>query len=591
MTRLVPNIELQGQASNPGGPNEWTPGAPIICATRRGVLTTGSKTLLGNYISPQMFGAKGDGVTDDTAALQAAINAASARYGNGVPLFIPPGYYKITSALVVKSDTVIFGNGPQLNSTFTGATVIAPSGCRAFTMDGSLYPADGNNVFRNEMRNITVDCVNASDATCGGIYINQAYTVNLRNVSVYHVPNAATRGIYITGVSNHIVLDTVIAYGANPYSGNTGTGIEVNGSSVRMYSPDVEGFQAAGGKALVFSGSNCWVDLYGIRVETSDTNFYHNITSGQINVYGSNLLGGPSNTQTFYINADNLSLYGVFFPLAGSNLLFNIAKKGLKRILIYNCLSGWNTMVGVFNNGADLSGVQLLPDMQPFAMRNVVSFQNTVMVSAQGYDILWLGNFATGAMFRLRFVAIIGPVACSAYELNFVIGGNTAASGVSDTATGATIIAGVLAAPASNGMFWEEKGRFSNANWAVTVAKPTIRITGNTAVINIVPTAGGALGPGNTITVQGSVEVVGYDPSGGANIAVSGAAFTGTTATSVLTVASVQSGSLGIGQVITMAGVAGGTYITSLGTGTGGTGTYNLSTSPGTLSSRTGTAV
>ena len=39
MSRIVPNIELQGQASNPGGPNEWTPGRPIVCGTRRGVIT------------------------------------------------------------------------------------------------------------------------------------------------------------------------------------------------------------------------------------------------------------------------------------------------------------------------------------------------------------------------------------------------------------------------------------------------------------------------------------------------------------------------------------------------------------------------
>jgi Flp pilus assembly protein TadG len=56
------------------------------------------------------------------------------------------------------------------------------------------------------------------------------------------------------------------------------------------------------------------------------------------------------------------------------------------------------------------------------------------------------------------------------------------------------------------------------------------------------------------------------------------AAFTGAIAGSVLTANSVT-GSLGVGDVITGSGVTAGTTITSLGSGTGGAGTYNLSAS------------
>ena len=50
-------------------------------------------------------------------------------------------------------------------------------------------------------------------------------------------------------------------------------------------------------------------------------------------------------------------------------------------------------------------------------------------------------------------------------------------------------------------------------------------------------------------------------------------------ATTVLTVSAVASGTLAIGQTVDGAGVTAGTYITALGTGTGGTGTYTLSAS------------
>lgn len=54
-------------------------------------------------------------------------------------------------------------------------------------------------------------------------------------------------------------------------------------------------------------------------------------------------------------------------------------------------------------------------------------------------------------------------------------------------------------------------------------------------------------------------------------------------ATNVMTVTSVTSGIVSVGDTVTAAGVTAGTKVTSLGTGTGGAGTYNLSTSPGTI--------
>jgi len=56
-------------------------------------------------------------------------------------------------------------------------------------------------------------------------------------------------------------------------------------------------------------------------------------------------------------------------------------------------------------------------------------------------------------------------------------------------------------------------------------------------------------------------------------------AVTASMAGTVMTVTAVGSGALAVGDVVTGSGVTAGTYITSLGTGTGGTGTYNISAS------------
>lgn len=62
-------------------------------------------------------------------------------------------------------------------------------------------------------------------------------------------------------------------------------------------------------------------------------------------------------------------------------------------------------------------------------------------------------------------------------------------------------------------------------------------------------------------------------------------AFTASIATTVLTVTAVATGQLAIGQQITGAGVAANTFIVSLGSGAGLTGTYNLSGASQTVSS------
>jgi HK97 family phage major capsid protein len=78
--------------------------------------------------------------------------------------------------------------------------------------------------------------------------------------------------------------------------------------------------------------------------------------------------------------------------------------------------------------------------------------------------------------------------------------------------------------------------------------------------------------------------------TGNATNLQNGAVVTGVIAASVLTVSAVASGVLRVGQILSGTGVAAGTYISALGTGTGGTGTYNV-IGDTTASSTTITAV
>ncbi len=81
-------------------------------------------------VTSAAYGAVGDGVADDTAAIQAAIDTGTC--------YIPAGNYKITGTLYLDNDTFVIGSGTgtQLTSTHNGAIFAGKD----------VTPASGTNV-------------------------------------------------------------------------------------------------------------------------------------------------------------------------------------------------------------------------------------------------------------------------------------------------------------------------------------------------------------------------------------------------------------------------------------------------------------
>ena len=73
------------------------------------VITTAFEQLK-NYVTPEMFGAKGDGITDDTAAIQSALD------NQGYILFAPNKTYLISETLVVNSYTTVDFNNSTIKA-------------------------------------------------------------------------------------------------------------------------------------------------------------------------------------------------------------------------------------------------------------------------------------------------------------------------------------------------------------------------------------------------------------------------------------------------------------------------------------------
>lgn len=120
--------------------------------TVRQVVTGGDFALLAGQqlvYNVKLFGAVGDGITDDTAAIQAAINAATGSANPATtnrtplaPVYLSPGTYKVTADLMIRSvnNFVLFGAG-------SGQTIIYASGT-GFTQAVLFINGSADGVFK-----------------------------------------------------------------------------------------------------------------------------------------------------------------------------------------------------------------------------------------------------------------------------------------------------------------------------------------------------------------------------------------------------------------------------------------------------------
>jgi hypothetical protein len=140
-----------------------------------------NKVKLNDMVSVKDFGAKGDGVTYDTAAIQAAIEyvqsvGAADPYNptfagdvaTGV-LIIPAGVYRITSPLSVTKPCIIRGDGIR-------RTVIRFSTSNNALFAFAIGPTvNGTNLIGGSFGHMTIIC-NAGSTQAGGIYMGTAAT-------------------------------------------------------------------------------------------------------------------------------------------------------------------------------------------------------------------------------------------------------------------------------------------------------------------------------------------------------------------------------------------------------------------------------
>jgi hypothetical protein len=102
--------------------------------TQGNILSGGSG--LTSWFNVKGYGAKGDGTTDDTAAIQTAVNAALATATSGATVYFPYGTYKISAAIALGSNLRVVGDG--MNNTTIQQVTTTEHGL-ALIGDGPRY--------------------------------------------------------------------------------------------------------------------------------------------------------------------------------------------------------------------------------------------------------------------------------------------------------------------------------------------------------------------------------------------------------------------------------------------------------------------
>lgn len=282
------------------------------------------------------FSAKGDGVTDDTAAIVAAIAASRAAGGPGGTVYLPSGNYVVSTPIYVPSNTQIQGNGwdrtiLKVSATWSGLSVFIPGSIPA----GPAYTkqARGNNI---RLRDFCID----GSATplgvqnyCGVMLDNTDFSVaenlHLKGIPAYSVSVGGFGGVNWNDPTSYYMLNPQVrnCLFESPGRGFISDAIGGGGNIGAVYENNI--FRDCYGSAIdnVLTIDGLWIGNHSSapHVIPGGGQFWSDFGAIRLKIIGNTMYGG------------SIHLFGALGGVAGDT--------DATPTLSYDCIVAYNTLI------------------------------------------------------------------------------------------------------------------------------------------------------------------------------------------------------------------------------------------------------
>ena len=315
-------------------------------------------------------GAVGDGVTDDTAAIQATIALVEASSTGGI-VYLPTGSYKVTANLTITWPKlcVIRGAGSRLTNILDYRTSVGTQGCVSYDAGAVIGTDDaymgtwtgGFTLTKSINQTIVTGLVITSMGTGVGLYANaivggvykdlavHGYATNIYMVDclgfvirdVY--TNQTNYGIYLAGYSaiggsgpNAVIIENVIASACGTW------GLYINGGMVQV----LGGTYSDCGTMATVSGGICQVTDAAIGLPKTLTiqAAWFERNRGSADVYINNPVG-TTTPGSFSISNSLFSRIDSTYYTTNNIYLLNNGNAYFQLEVAGNGFQGYNTYV------------------------------------------------------------------------------------------------------------------------------------------------------------------------------------------------------------------------------------------------------